>query len=119
MWSAGLAERVGFIKEVVNMDEPRKESAVYTMANVTLQTALPSVGRIVHYHPTDEQWHLWAGAQKGKGRPPIMPAIITSVNDAMKGHVNLRVLGDIECIPRVPLVYPGDEPGQWIWPPRV
>lgn len=73
----------------------------------------PSVGRIVHYQPTNEQ--------QGKKDGQPYPAIITHVwgDDCVNMEINndrsFPFNGD-RCMTSV---MRGDGRGQWQWPPRV
>jgi hypothetical protein len=75
--------------------------------------AVPTIGRIVHYYPAEEDAHegIVVGAE--------LAAIVTGLNDD-PGAPNLKVLGNagIDLFKRN--VAHGDgEAGTWCWPPRV
>ncbi len=97
------------------MEEERK---VKTDAQAMLDLAIPTIGRIVIYRPTDEQRGEWKATGACNWHLPELPAIVTCVHDAMKGYVNLRVFRDGASDAWITSVYPGVVPGTWSWPPR-
>lgn len=79
----------------------------------TAQKPLPSIGRIVHYHP-NEKINMSFKGQK------VCPAIITKVDG--NEMVNLTVFGDGHmmptCLNSVKLKKDKDQTDCWSWPPR-
>lgn len=88
----------------------------------------PTIGRIVHYHPTLDDIVRWTDKSGGElpdnapreGAP--LAAICTSdAFDDVEQRVNLTVFADGELVARAWSAPKGepDKPGTWCYPPRV
>jgi hypothetical protein len=70
----------------------------------------PTIGRIVHYRPTQSE----VGELSRTGNKcEILPAIITNV---WENSVNLKVIADGELDLWVTSVSQGEKQGEWNWP---
>lgn len=82
---------------------------------------LPTVGRIVFYHPTEEE-KKEMHKKKKCNESDVLPGIIVknwSDPKAEDACLNIQVFLDGEGCLWKTSVNKGDKPGQWNWPPRV
>jgi len=72
---------------------------------------VPTIGRIVHYHPTADEAKSWGT----DGQP--CAAIVTRLNP--DASVNLTLIIDQRGGASRTAVPMGDAAGSWSWPPKV
>lgn len=84
----------------------------------------PTIGRFVHYALSDQDAEAILLRRGGTGlggnaavAGDVYPAVV--VRTFGGGAVNLKVLLDGEDSYWATSRVEGDEPGQWVWPPRV
>lgn len=81
----------------------------------------PTIGRQVHYRPTEEEQEIIF--KNGGNKMPTLAATVTAVWGT-GGCINVRVLSDGPPSTdawKTSINYDetGEKPGHWSWPPRV